>query len=347
VTWSLNNTDTDWIPKLAQGVSAYGDFTGGSFGVFTTTVGPIDASLVFVNTYASEAFDLTTWKLSDEQESMILSVANNFNNTIVVMNSGNSMNVEAWADHENITAIIWQGFAGQNSGENLVEILYGDKSPSASLPFTWGHNLSDYPAQVSNASTVNYTEGLYLDYRWFDEQGIEPRWPFGHGLTYTTFEWKDADVSSSLESSSSTASKRQASSSSSSNDTSSSSSSNSDIKLSGSVWKSIPTPQSDLNETAFTLSFTVSNTGTTSACASSQLYLGFPEVADEPPRLLKGFEKTCLGEGENGKVEIVLKRKDVSYFDVDEDKWLIPEGTFNYYLGPSSRDLRLNGTFSS
>lgn len=81
----------------------------------------------------------------------------------------------------------------------MVDVLYGDVNPSGRLPYTIAKKREDYPADVLYNSTltnppINYTEGLLIDYRWFDAKKIAPRFEFGFGLSYTTFEYSDLSI---------------------------------------------------------------------------------------------------------------------------------------------------------
>ena len=95
------------------------------------------------------------------------------------------------------------------------------------------------------------------------------------------------------------------------------------------------------------VSFTLENTGKVAGAEVVQMYLGFPAVAGEPPRQLKGFQKVVLAPGATQHVKILLTKRDVSIFDVDSHAWKIVPGTFGVFVGSSSRDVRLSGSFIS
>jgi len=136
--------------------------------------------------------NLTAWQAGDE---LIATVAGNCLSTIVVVHSVGQINMEAWADHPNVTAILWASLPGQESGNSLVDVVYGDVNPSGRLPFTIAKNDSDYsskiifPPNAGNDSPPfdDFPEGLLVDYRAFDAKNINPRYEFGFGLSYTTF----------------------------------------------------------------------------------------------------------------------------------------------------------------
>jgi hypothetical protein len=133
------------------------------------------------------------------------------------------MIVEPWIDHPNVTAVVWAGLGGTESGNALVDVLYGTVNPSGRLPYTIAKSLSDYPAQLVPGGSDNeilditYVEGcvwilkvlrivghtlnppffrrLFIDYRYFDAKNIAPRYEFGFGLSYTTFQYTDLSIS--------------------------------------------------------------------------------------------------------------------------------------------------------
>ncbi|KAI3488380.1 hypothetical protein L1887_47624 [Cichorium endivia] len=104
-----------------------------------------DVALVFANTYATENQDrqnLTLWANADE---LIKTVASNNNNTVVVLHTPGQVDVEAWIDHPNVTAVLFAYLPGQEGGNSLPKVLWGEKSPSGKLPFTVAKNENDYP----------------------------------------------------------------------------------------------------------------------------------------------------------------------------------------------------------
>lgn len=119
--------------------------------------------------------------------------------------------VEAYKQHPNITAILWAGLPGQESGNALVDVLYGRVNPQAKSPFTWGKKESDWGPDAklmyqappgtggfspnSPAPQQEFPEGVFIDYRHFDRgEGIEPSYEFGFGLSYTTFAYSELAI---------------------------------------------------------------------------------------------------------------------------------------------------------
>ncbi|TPX09896.1 uncharacterized protein E0L32_008918 [Thyridium curvatum] len=284
-----------------------------------------EACLVFINAYPEEGKDRAG--LSDDwSDQLVLNIAKHCANTIVIVHSAGIRLVEAWADHPNVTAIINAGMPGQEAGNSIVDILYGDVNPSGRLPYTMAHQETDYGTLLNftlndGESTwfpqSNFEEGLHIDYRYFDLHGITPRYAFGHGLSYTTFEYSDIRAQVL------------------------------DGSKAGLPDKKIPIVQGghpQLWETQAIVAADITNTGDVMGSEVAQLYLGMP-VKDTPVRQLRGFEKVEISPGETRRVLFSLSRRDVSYWDVTSQQWRIPEGEFKVYVGASSRDIRLQSTF--
>lgn len=166
-------------------------------------------ALVFVNADSGEGFinvdgnegdrkNLTLWHSGDE---LIKNVTAYCNNTIVVIHSVGPVLIDAVKDNPNVTALLWAGLPGQESGNSLADVLYGRVNPGAKSPFTWGSSRREYGSPIlwaPNAGTeapqVDFDEGIFIDYRWFDKQQIDPVYEFGFGLSYTTFEYSDLKI---------------------------------------------------------------------------------------------------------------------------------------------------------
>ena len=166
-----------------------------------------DVALVFVNAQSGEGFitidgntgdrnNLSLWEGADR---LIKNVTTYNPNTIVVMHTVGAVNVSGWYDNENVTAILWAGLPGQESGNALVDVLYGLVNPGGKLPFSIARNREDYGTDVIyepnngqfNAPQDYFGEGIFTDYRHLDEKGIDPIYEFGFGLSYTTFEYSN------------------------------------------------------------------------------------------------------------------------------------------------------------
>lgn len=314
--------------------------------------------LVFINSDSGEDYitvdgnegdrkNLTAWHGGDE---LVLAVAAQNNNTIVVVHSVGPLILEPWIEHPNVTAVLWAGLAGAEVGNALVDVLYGDWNPSARLPYTIAKQPGDYPTVIDTTVTIpgespgqagggdivlniTYSEMLEIDYRWFDAKNITPRFEFGFGLSYTTFEYSnlaitkiqqadgeqtaeearwDAGEATEIEEGSSTA-----------------------------LW---------LHRPAYSVTFQVKNSGDVYGGEIPQLYIHHPASAGEPPSVLKGFTDVAVMPGDSQKVTITLSRHDLSIWDVVQQGWRRPDGDITeikFSVGASSRDVRLNGNIPS
>jgi beta-glucosidase len=141
------------------------------------------------------------FNISADQDKLVEDVAAANPNTIVVLNVSQPVALP-WLDK--VKAVLQMWWPGDEGGWATANVLLGKANPAGRLPFTWGHSLADYPAtdpahperRGDNAGgTGVFSEGIFVGYRWFDKQGIEPLFPFGFGLSYTHFEYSHLHVS--------------------------------------------------------------------------------------------------------------------------------------------------------
>jgi beta-glucosidase len=140
--------------------------------------------LVFLNALASEGADRTEL-YNDDQDTLVNEVADNCENTIVVINTVGARLMDQWIEHDNVTAVLYGSLLAQESGNSIVDILYGDVNPSGRLIYTKAKNESDYNVGICYNHNCTFTEGNYIDYRYFDAYNVTPRYEFGYGLSYT------------------------------------------------------------------------------------------------------------------------------------------------------------------
>ncbi|KAL4940624.1 hypothetical protein BDV06DRAFT_230218 [Aspergillus oleicola] len=267
---------------------------------------------ITVEDHAGDRNDLDPWH---DGNALVQAVAQSGVPTIVVVHSVGPIILETILSEPNVVAIVWAGLPGQESGHALTDVLFGSTSPSGKLPYTIGKSEEDYGADWTTELVDNFPEGLFIDYRHFDQNGIEPRYEFGFGLSYTTFEYSTLATAVSATPGPTTG-------------------------------ETIVGGPADLFESIGTVSAYVANTGYVAGAEVAQLYIAYPDSAPEtPPKQLRGFEKLDLVPGESGIAIFELRRRDISYWDVIEQKWIVPSGTFEVYVGSSSRDIRLAGSF--
>ena len=121
-------------------------------------------------------------------------------NTVVVVTSGGGVDMNAWVDH--VPGIFEAWYSGQEGGSALAQLLFGDFSPSGKLPMTFDRRWQENPAHdtyypKAGDKKVVYTEGVFVGYRGYDKSGVKPLFPFGYGLSYTTFAYKNLTVTPS------------------------------------------------------------------------------------------------------------------------------------------------------
>nr|AAC26489.1 cellulose-binding beta-glucosidase [Phanerodontia chrysosporium] len=288
-----------------------------------------DVAMVFITADSGEGYltvegnagdrnDLQAWHGGD---ALVQQVASHNKNTIVVINSVGPINMEAWVNHPNVTAIVWSGLPGQEAGNAVTDVLFGAVNPGGKLPFTIGKSISDYSAQIittgSGIVPIPYNEGLFIDYRHFDQAGIAPRFEFGFGLSYTTFDYSNLVITGST----------------------------------AGGTRQPPGPGSSLDpwlhDSVVTVSFTLTNNGTVDGTEVPQLYLSPPASAKSAPQNLKGFDSVFLPAGASTTVSFELSRYSFSVWDVVSQSWQIPAGVTGISVGASSRDLRLKGSITN
>ena len=145
----------------------------------------------------SEGYDRTDLDLSPQQIALIHAVAVVQSNTVVVLNNGAPVVMSEWIDE--VAAVLEAWMMGQAGGGAIADVLFGKTNPSGKLAETFPLKLTDTPAYINwpgENSTVRYGEGLFVGYRYYNARQIPVLFPFGHGLSYTTFTFGNARVSS-------------------------------------------------------------------------------------------------------------------------------------------------------
>jgi len=158
-----------------------------------------DAAVIVVGRYAkleSEDFDIKSLDLPAGQDALIEAVAKVNKNTIVVINAGGPVIMSKWIAQ--VPAILDMWYGGQEGGNAIADVLFGDADPSGKLPVSFVKQWKDSPAYghyPGKNLQVDYAEGIYVGYRYFDKRKIEPLFPFGYGLSYTKFDYSDLKIS--------------------------------------------------------------------------------------------------------------------------------------------------------
>ncbi|OBA91930.1 glycosyl hydrolase [Mycobacteriaceae bacterium 1482268.1] len=254
-----------------------------------------DTAVVFVGLPAheeSEGYDRDHIDLPAAQLDLVDAVVEANPKTVVVVSNGG---VVALPFAESVPAIVEGWLLGQAGGGAIADVLFGDVNPSGKLTETIPHRLSDTPAYLNfpgEFARVRYGEGIFVGYRWYDARDIDVAFPFGHGLSYTSFAYGDATAAVDADD---------------------------DIAV----------------------SVTVTNTGAVAGREIVQVYTSLSGGAvQRPPRELKAFASMHLAAGESSVVCLTVRRKDLAYWDIRVDAWVVEGGRYTVDIAASSRDIR-------
>jgi beta-glucosidase len=157
-----------------------------------------DVALVFAGypeAFESEGRDRPSMELMGKQNELIAAVAQANPRTVVVLNVGAPVSMP-WVDQ--VAAIVQAYYPGMENGNAVVSVLLGKVNPSGKLPVTFPVRLEDSPAYINapypDCREVIYGEGIFVGYRYYDQKDVTPLFPFGHGLSYTSFDYSDLKV---------------------------------------------------------------------------------------------------------------------------------------------------------
>jgi beta-glucosidase len=274
--------------------------------------GDADTAVVFLGlppSYESEGYDRTHIDLPAEQVALLEAVAEVNDRVVVVLANGSVVALAGWEHHAGALVEGWLG--GQAGGGAIVDVLLGVANPSGRLAETIPKRLADTPAYLDFPGEdrhVRYGEGLFVGYRHHDAVDLDVSYPFGHGLSYTTFELTDLDVTVL------------------------------DDGVGGAEagWR---------GRDRIEVGVTVTNTGSRAGKEVVQVYVGAPEASvQRPVRELRAFAKVDLGPGASERVVLRLDERDLSYWSTRADGWVLEPGEFEVAVGRSSRDLPLRAT---
>jgi beta-glucosidase len=277
-----------------------------------------DVVIVFGYQWEAETKDLETLSLDPKQNALIEAVAEANPRTIVVLETGSSATMP-WVSK--VAGILEAWYPGIRGAEAIAAVLSGRANPTGKLAATFPIRDSDLPhpvlvkapdaSELKLRNSMNeimaemgeglpafqtyYDEKLKVGYKWYDAEKKEVLFPFGFGLSYTTYQY-------------------------------------SDLKLSPGD--------------AFTVSFTVKNTGQRAGEEIAQVYASLPTSAGEPPRRLVGWAKLPLKAGESKNAVVHVSPRMLQIFNEKTDNWKLIPGTYTFSAGASSRDLPVHKAFT-
>ncbi|MGL3198860.1 MULTISPECIES: glycoside hydrolase family 3 C-terminal domain-containing protein [Curtobacterium] len=265
-----------------------------------------DTVIVFGYALQGEGTDRTTLALDGNGDALIDAVAKANPNTIAVLETGTATTMP-WLS--SVRAVVEAWYPGEQQGNALARLLYGDVDFSGKLPMTFPKSLTDvptstpaqYPGLVDGQVTrptgstavrqVAYSEGLAVGHKWYESKGIEPLFAFGHGLSYASFSYSDLRV---------------------------------ERKGSG-------------DTTRISVRFTVRNTGKVAGTATPQVYLTLPPAAGEPGKRLVAFSDRALRPGERRTVTATVDARTadepLSVWDTTAHDWAVVPGVATVSVG--------------
>ncbi len=264
-----------------------------------------DVAVVVIGTneeIESEGWDRPDLELTAQQHQLGRAVAAANPRTVVVVNAGAPV-LLPWADQ--VPALLWQWLPGQEAGHALADVLLGRAEPSGRLPWTLPARATDVPVPhaVPVDGVVDYHERLHIGHRAYDRAGIEPAFPFGHGLGWTTWSYVAAEAPEP------------------------------------SVPAQLPCPASG---DGLPVTVTLTNTGPRRGREVVQAYLEAPAAPGDPVRVLAGFTVAEAEAGETTTVTLTVPWRTFHTWDDVHQRWRPRTGPCRLRIGRSSRDLPLD-----
>ena len=246
------------------------------------------------------------------QEDQILEVAKANPNLVVALNGGAPLSVEEWHEKARAIFVVWYG--GEFGGEVLARMVKGEVNPSGRLPYTYGKALRDWPAirygdesypgvrpfvgdtRARGEPRQVYHDGIWVGYRGFDKFGIEPRYPFGHGLSYTAWECEIV--------------------------------ARPDLGLQTS---DVLSPESEV-----LICVRVTNVGKMAGRRAVLLFASKPDQPDAemPKKELVAFDSVTLAPGESTELRFKLGFEELKYWSEAEGRWRMPQGDISFSVNP-------------
>ncbi len=183
--------------RLQLGISRHGDRVEATARAMAADADVIVIAAGFDGATESEGAD-RTFRLPPGQDELINVMAATNERTVVVMTSGGAVDMNGWLAQ--VPALLQAWYPGQEGGTAVAEILFGAVNPSGRLPATFERRWEDNPAYDSyypepGTQRILYKEGIFVGYRGFEKNGVSPLFPFGHGLSYTSFEYANLEIS--------------------------------------------------------------------------------------------------------------------------------------------------------
>ncbi len=255
------------------------------------------------------------FSLPPGQDELIQQIAAANPRTIVVVTAGGAIDASPWIDK--VAALLHTWYSGEEGGTALAQLLFGEHTPGGRLPISWERKLEDNPSFASyypapadlKEEKVHYNDDIFVGYRGYEKAGTKPLYPFGFGLSFTTFKYSNLKITPA-KSGTSTGS---------------------------------PAPG---YQPLYEVAFDITNTGKRPGAEVAQLYLSpanAPASAPRPKQELKGFARADLKPGETRHLSIPLNTRSFSWFNEQAKAWQADPGTYTLHISRSSVEPQLEG----
>lgn len=292
--------------SYAEGYPSDDSFSQDLIDEAVSLAGTAEAAILYIAlppSKESEGYDRADLDLTEQQVALIKAVTNVQPDTVVVLNNGAPVAMSTWID--NAAAVLESWMMGQAGGAAIADVLSGKVNPSGKLAETFPIKLADTPAYINwpgGAGKVFYGEGLFIGYRYYDTKEIPVLFPFGYGLSYTTFAYSNPRVETKQ-------------------------------GQAGSItFKDVD---------GLTVLVDVTNTGSVAGKEIVQVYVHDQKSEMvRPVKELKGFAKVELQPGETRTVSIPLDFRAFAYYHPKYKQWITEDGEFDILIGASAADIR-------
>ena len=270
------------------------------------------------DSFESEGFDRTHLDMPESQNHLIHEICKVQPNTVVVLHNGSPIRMPWLAE---VRGVLEMYLSGQASGSAAANLLYGKANPSGKLAETFPLRVQDNPTYLTFPGAQNespYNEGIFIGYRYYDKREMDVLFPFGYGLSYTSFHYSNPKLIVNGQSVSGSSS----------------------VAAEGAEPNVIPSitarPQDQIQ-----VSVDITNTGDMAGREVVQLYIKNVKCdAIRPEQELRNFVKVSLEPGETKTVTMDLDARSFAYYNTQIHDWYAPSGAYEIRLSSSSRDVR-------
>ena len=312
-SWQASSTDEDFDEQMQYPylkLTKPGQFAKENESLFAEAVelAKWADAVVFVggldHNYDIEGADRKDMALPYDQNLIIEKLLDVRPDTVIVLNAGSPVEMP-WLNKAD--TLVYNYYAGMENGTALAEVIFGDVNPSGklseSMPYRYEDTVTCKNQEFGRREYVDYKEGVFYGYRYYEKEGIDVAFPFGHGKSYTTFEYSDLDVTEVCDKGCER-----------------------ENKCDGSLK----------------VTLTVKNTGNVDGKEAVQIYVGenTPTV-ERPVKELKGFDKVSLKAGESKQITIMLDKAELGFYDEGLKMFVTNHGEYTVYACASSQDVRL------